>query len=248
MRVQSLRRSRRQWLAWLAMTIVSLPMAGVAADSAAAPARVSTFIEVRTDGVERAERLLRAYAEALHAGDSAARIALLQETDRRERFVLLESAADSQRLLTLEMQEQPRVDSLSALLAAPLDRRTHRDFGPASAAGPSAEHGGSSKQPLYVVAHVDIAGPVSAGPQAALERVATAARGAAGNIDFEVWQQSNRGNHFNVIAEWNARPDFERFASSEAAREFRASVAPVLGSLYDERLYRSLCCAPAAAR
>jgi len=234
-------------LGGLAITLLSVSLPGLAAQADSAPARILTLLEVRSDGVDRAERLLRQYAEALQAGDPAARIVLLQESDRRQRFVLLESAPGLQQLQELEMKEQPRIESLTPLLAAPRDRRAHRDFGSASAAGPAGGHAGSSGQGLYVVTHVDIAGPVSSGPQEALEHIGSAARRAAGNLDFEVWQQSNRGNHFNVIAQWAARRDFDQFASGEAARQFRASVAPLLGSPYDERLYRALCCARAAA-
>ena len=73
---------------------------------------------------------------------------------------------------------------------------------------------------------------------AALLRFATEARRSPGNLRFDVWQQTDRTNHFNLIAVWTRREKFNDFTSGPAAREFRKSVASMVGSPYDERLYR----------
>jgi hypothetical protein len=53
-----------------------------------------------------------------------------------------------------------------------------------------------------------------------------------------VRRQTDRPDHFNLVAMWTSRAKFNDFASVPAAREFRKSVASSLGSPYDERLYR----------
>ncbi len=78
------------------------------------------------------------------------------------------------------------------------------------------------------------------GPRFGRGRIARARVGGSrdgGNARFEVWQQLDRPNHFTCcrLAGENAH---ERFVQSDAARKFRAAVAPSIGSLYDERRYQ----------
>ncbi len=82
-----------------------------------------------------------------------------------------------------------------------------------------------------------MAPPERAKGEAALQRIIEQARKSTGNLRFDVWQQSDRPNHFNLIAVWTSRAKFNDFAAGPAARDFRKSVASLLGSPYDERLY-----------
>ncbi len=193
------------------------------------------------------------------AASMAAGAVILQEVDRPGRFVLLERAADTATLTQLERRARPVLQSLDALLIAPLDRRAYRELDtgcreggrsapppPSAASAPpvvAAEAGSTgpgAPRPLYVIAHLDIAGPMRPGPADTLARLAGAACRSPGSLGFEVWQQLNRGNHFNLVVAWSRRRDLDAFAASRAAREFRQSVGPWIGSPYDERLYRAL--------
>jgi len=209
--------------------LLGLLGAAVAADALAGPVRVLTFIETTSDGADRCKASLKEYAAAHRQHGTQALV--LQELARPEKFVLLESA---------ESTEDPRApgatleEALGTLLAAPPDRRNNREFGDAS--GAAAADAGTSAS-VYVVAHLDMAPPERAKGEAALLRIREAARKSAGNLRFDVWQQTDRPNHFNLIAVWTRRAKFNEFAASPAAREFRKSVASSLGSPYDERLY-----------
>ena len=208
-------------------------------EARAEPVRLVTFIEVRSDSVARATTLLQKYSEALHARDSPPEVELLHEIDRPRHFVLLESAQRPELLIEAQARGQAMLQALGPLLTAPLDRRIHRPFasacpsaGLASTAAP--REGGA----IMVVAHLDIAGGADrAGREAALERLAREACQSSGNQGFEVLQQTNRSNHFDLIARWRSRHDLDAFAASAAARAFREAVGPWLGSPYDERLY-----------
>jgi quinol monooxygenase YgiN len=195
---------------------------GVQAD----PLRALTFIEVRSSAAERGRPVLQRYEQAVH-GHS---VLVLQETARPEKFALIETAP-----ATDDRADQDAAQlsgHLAGLLTAPLDRRAHREFGepaPAPAPGTAA---------LYVITHLDIAPPERAKGERALQRLAEQARHSPGNLRFEVWQQTDRSNHFNLIAAWRSRADFNNFAADAAAREFRTVVASLLGSPYDERFYR----------
>lgn len=235
-------RSRR-----LALAVLSLLGAGPLLQARGDPGRFLTLIETTSDASHRTQDMLREYARALRRGTTPPEVTVLQEVGWRERFVLVERAEDAEALTALEQRAQPALRLLGTSLAAPLDRRAYRDLGlgcrngsPAPGMTLVSPAPPGSPEPLYVVAHLDIAGPMHAGPQQALARLAGAVCRSAGNLRFEVWQQANRANHFDLIAVWKRRSDFEAFAASGAARAFRESVGPWLGSPYDERLYRAL--------
>lgn len=195
------------------------------------PLKELTFIEVRSNATERCRALLRHYAESLRQLTPAPAVLVLEEAARPEKFALLE--ADDRADDAATAQGAQLLQPLTGLLTAPLDRRTHREFGdaepPPATAGPGA---------LYVIAHLDIAPPDRAKGESALRQLASRARSSPGNLRFEVWQQTDRTNHFNIVAVWSSRGRFNDFAAGPAAREFRDSVASLLGSPYDERFYR----------
>jgi quinol monooxygenase YgiN len=58
-----------------------------------------------------------------------------------------------------------------------------------------------------------------------------------GNVDYEVLQQESRGNHFTVVEEWMSRKALDAHTVAAHTRAFRERLAPMLGALYDERLY-----------
>jgi quinol monooxygenase YgiN len=201
--------------------------AGVAAELRADPVRALTFIEVRSDAADRCRIVLD---QALQKR-AAQHALVLEEPARPERFVLLDDSEPAEGPsgsgATLE-------DLLAPLLVAPPDHRTHRELGDAAA----SSHDAGASTSLYVISHLDLAPLERSKGEAALLQLAGAARHSAGNLAFNVWQQTDRTNHFNLIAVWTDRAKFNAFTAGAAAREFRKSVASLLGSPYDERLYR----------
>ena len=71
-----------------------------------------------------------------------------------------------------------------------------------------------------------------------MHQFAVTARQSEGNLGFVAWQQTERPNHFNLISGWLSDSQFRAFAATRAARDFRRIVGPLLGSPYDERLFR----------
>jgi quinol monooxygenase YgiN len=206
-------------------------------------AKILTFIEVRGDAVDRARNILERYEETLRRDGHALRVETLEEIARPERFVILESATRADELTGPEASARETLASLNDFLTAPPDRRANRDFTdvPAESAPASSTNVASpprSSSELYAIAHLDIGPPDQARGVEALRRFVDAARRSPGNLRFEAWQQSNRPNHFNLIASWTSRSKLDAFTVGTAAREYRASVAPLIGSPYDQRLYR----------
>jgi quinol monooxygenase YgiN len=194
-----------------------------------------TFIEVRVDARGHAGNVLRQQAKSLREHiSSPAQIVLLQELSRPERFVLLER--EEPELSAGGVQEQqPVAKLLTDELTAPPDRRKNRVFGEVAIA---ADAKADVRANVYVVAHLDIGVPDRARTEVALRQLAAAARQSAGNIRFDIWQQTDRANHFNVISGWISESQFYAFATTHAARDFRQTLGPLLDSPYDERLFR----------
>lgn len=182
--------------------------------------------------IDRARRDLKAYAAALRGGTAGAAVTVLQEIDRPDRFALLARADHAGALEAAENGANSVLRILHASFVAPLDRRRHDELGPSC----SGSKGGG----LYVIAHVDIAGRDRQQADGALRELARSVCAAPGHLAFHIWRQSDRGNHFDLVATWTSREQWAAFSAGAAAREFRRSVGPLLGSPYDERLYRVL--------
>ena len=194
-----------------------------------------TFIEVRVDARGHAGNVLRQHANALREHSSwPGQIILLQEVSRPERFVLVEhEKTDVSTDAAREMRSV--TERLTDDLTAPPDLRMNREFVEvAPATGARAD----VRANVYVIAHLDIGPPDRARAEAALRQLSAAARQSDGNLVFDIWQQTDRANHFNLISGWMSESQFHAFAASRAAQEFRQTVGPLLGSPYDERLFR----------
>ncbi len=110
-----------------------------------------------------------------------------------------------------------------------------------------------AQSPLYVVTHVDIAGPILPGATQAQMDTARQAAGdkgkalllemgqgctpTAGCRRFEVLQQAGSPNHLTVVQVWDNRSAFETFEASAAVRSVRERLAPDLGGPLDQRLH-----------
>jgi quinol monooxygenase YgiN len=226
-----------------ALAIAALWLTGTAEAAAAEPTKVLTFIEVRSGAVDRCKTILKHYAAALRQHSNTG---VVQEIGRPERFVVIETAAGLEALAAAESGAQSILASLDEFLTAPPDRRTHSDFGGVRFGG--APFGGAPTSPvtdlpakgLYVIFHLDLGPPDQKRGEAARSQVIDAARHSPGNLRFEAWQQSNRPNHFNIVEVWSDRAKLNDFTAGTAAREFRTTVGPLIGSLFDERLYERI--------
>ena len=210
----------RAALGALALTMAAL---GVRAESFG----ILTFIDVRAAAASEATALMHRTA---HASSRE----LLKEIARPDRFVLIEQADAVSPGSGTENGSLP--EGLDRLLVAPPDRRTHHKF--EEAAAPRTIPEAAAARAVYLLAHVDIAPANQPAAQEALRAVALKARTSAGNLRFEIWQQTNRANHYHIVAAWKSVPDLEAFEASDASRDFRRIIAPLIGSLYDERRYR----------
>lgn len=199
------------------------------------PVVALTFVEVRVEMRGHAGGVLRQYASALRVHQTPpGQLILMQEIARPERFAVLKRERSA--VVTEGGQEaRALTGGLTDDLTAPPDQRLNHELdGIAAATGAQVD----PRANLYVITHVDIAGPDRSRVETALRKLVAAARQSDGNLGFEILQQIDRPNHFNLVSAWLGESPFRAFVTSAGAREFRRTVAPLLGSPYDERLFR----------
>jgi quinol monooxygenase YgiN len=225
------------WSRSLPLVAVLLLKVGITpgAEVNAGQMQALTYIEVRAEARGYAAGVLRQQANA--SGEhraSPAQIIPMQEISRPERFAVLEREAPA--ALTAGGRKAHVVtEGLADDLTAPPDQRLNRELDDdATVTSQTVD----ARANFYVVTHVDIATPDRRLVETALYKLGAAARHTAGNLGFEILQQIDRPNHFNLISAWIGESPFRAFAASATAREFRQTLAPLLGSPYDERLFR----------
>jgi quinol monooxygenase YgiN len=196
---------------------------------------VVTYVEVmptsRADGLTA----LRHYRDATRAEDGNLRCEVVSRLGQPHHLVVLEAWRDHKAFEahgkssgTSQMREK-----IQAIRNAPLDERVHT----AAAVGPLAP--GPGGDAVYVVTHVDVIPPRKEDGLAALKTLGDAGRAGAGNVRFEVVQQSNRPNHFTVVEIWKDAKAVEAHSMAEATRRFRDALGPMSGALYDERFFKA---------
>ena len=93
---------------------------------------------------------------------------------------------------------------------------------------------------VTAVTHVDVIPPQKDNGVAAVKQLAEDSRKQNGNVRFDVYQQTNRPNHFTVVETWSSRAAYDAHFVTAQTKDFRTKLATMTGALYDERLYRTL--------
>jgi quinol monooxygenase YgiN len=195
-----------------------------------------TYVDTMPDTIAPATALLKRYQNASSHEDGNVRVEALQELERPNRFAIVESWRDK---AGLDAHEQSAAttefrDRLKAIQAAPYDERiTSKLYAELS-------KNESLAGALYVVTHVDVIPPGKDDCMAALKAMSVDTAADTGNISYEVLQQANRGNHFEVLEVWANRQALDGHAIAAHTRAFRAKLVPIAGALYDERIYKAL--------
>ena len=216
---------------------IALAVLGVTAAAHADSATFYTvsYVEVVAPAAAQAAALVRQYGEATRRETGAVRVESLQRIDRPNQFVVLAAWTD-QKAFEAHQAAGSTKDlggKLQPLLASPNDQRLHQGLSVDTA---TAKPG----RALYVATHVDVIPPRKDDAVVALKQLAEDSRKDPGHVRFDVVQQTNRPNHFTVVEVWTDRASFDAHAMAPHTTRFRTALAPMSGSLYDERLYQSL--------
>jgi quinol monooxygenase YgiN len=225
----------RRWLS-LALALLLQIAPAFATEINAGSETALIFIEVRVEMRGHAGNALRKLADLAseHEASSGA-ILVMQEIGRPERFAVLRRNAAG--LTTTDGKEGPHAltkDLIDDLIAPP-DQRFEREF---DATSTPAGRGIDPRANLYVIASLDVVPSNLTQIELALHRLAAAARQSDGNLGVEILSQVSHPNHFTFVSAWLGESPFHAFAETIETRAFRQTIAPVLGSPYDERLFR----------
>jgi quinol monooxygenase YgiN len=196
---------------------------------------VVTYVEVLPGAVKDAAPVLRQYRDATRKETGNLRLEVAQEAGRAMRFVVLsiwsdQKAFDAHRKAASAMTFR---EKLNGIQAAPYDERVHSGFAVATPAT-------SRPAGVVVATHVDVPPPFKDTVEPMLRQLSEASRNESGNLRFEVGQQANRPNHFTVVELWADQGAYEAHVAASHTRQFREKLGPMVGALYDERLYRPL--------
>lgn len=194
-----------------------------------------TYIEVVPTSAGQAANLLKTYRDAGRKDQGAVRFEIAQRLDRPNQFTVLGVWSDQKAFEahTATAHAKALNEKLTPLLAAPNDTRQHNAL---SVADIKVMRGAN----VTAVTHVDVIPPQKDNGVAAVKQLAEDSRKQAGNLRFDVWQQTNRPNHFTVVETWTNRPAFDAHVMHAQTRDFRTKLVTMTGALYDERLYRTL--------
>jgi quinol monooxygenase YgiN len=214
----------------LMLAAALLPASAVAQEAVVYGA---TYVEVAPGATSQAVTLLKALAAASRKEDGNLRFQLVEEQQRPNRFVVIEAWKDQ---AAFEGHRKGKAyaefnEKLAAIRNAPPDERVHNAL-VAAASMPAASRGA-----IWVVTHVDVPPPSKDACIVELKTLTEASRKDAGNLMFEVVQQTNRPNHFTVVEIWQNAKAFDAHGTAEHTRHFRANLGPMLGAPYEDRVY-----------
>jgi quinol monooxygenase YgiN len=197
---------------------------------------IVTYIEVMPSAADSGAALFRRYRDASRKEDGNLRFDTLHEIARANRFALLEVWKDGAAVeahdkasSTLDFRER-----LKKILSASPDERINR----MTYAAPVKNQIRAGS--LFVLTHVDVMPAHKDDCLALLEAMSIDISEDYGEIDYQVLQQENRGNHFTVVEEWTSRKALDGHITAAHTRAFREHLSPMLGALYDERFYNAL--------
>jgi quinol monooxygenase YgiN len=196
---------------------------------------VATYVELVPGAKGPGAALLKAYRDAGRKDAGATRIDVVQRIDRPSHFVVLGVWKDKAAFEAHMAAAHSKLlaEKLPPHFASPNDERQHNVL---TVAEGKPMTGGS----IVVVTHVDVPPPRKDDVIPALNALAAASRGEAGNLRFDVWQQTNRPNHFTVVEAWASQKAYDAHILAVHTKDFRKKLTPMTGALYDERLHKPM--------
>jgi quinol monooxygenase YgiN len=221
--------SFRSVLIVLLLAFAMAPLANAQKDSAAFAV---AYIEVNPASIEQAKALLQEHAEESRARDGNLRFQLLQRIGRPNHFAILDAWQNQQLQDEHTAASKGFRNMLEAMLYSPYDERKSFPALGTSAAGNDGE--------VYVLTHVDFAPPALEQGLVVVEALINASRQEAGASEIGLIVQNSRKNHMTLFEIWSSVAAHEIHITSDHTMRARGDLQPLIGALYDERLYRQL--------
>lgn len=196
-----------------------------------------SYVDAMPSGRASMVSALKQYRDASRKEDGYVRFDLLEQVGWPGHFAVVETWRDQKAFDAHGMAAHVKQyrDALQPIRVSGYDQRPYKTLTVASAAATG------NAQAVYIVAHVDIAGPGGqTDAPGLLRRLAEASRKERGSVRFDVLQHMMRANHFTVIETWQSQNALDAHAAAVHTREYRDVLQPISGSPLDERLYRAV--------
>jgi quinol monooxygenase YgiN len=200
-----------------------------------APVYVVTYIDILPAAKAQAMTILKQFRTGCAKEDGNLRCEAVQRMEQQNEFAMIEVWKDQKTFQTHQTGSGRQLrDRLKPLQASPYDERAHSAF---AALAPQPAPSGRI---VYAITHVDILPPRLSEGGPVLTQMAEASRKDTGNGRLEVLQQIGRNNHFSIVEIWGNKKQLEAHQALPRMIQYRDQIQPMLGSPYDERLYKIL--------
>jgi quinol monooxygenase YgiN len=198
------------------------------------PAYVLTYLEFGPSSVNNAIAAMKTYRDASRREMGARTVDIYQEAGHPNRFVLREiwddrPAYDRHAMAASSSQFTAAVRPIHF---GPIYISVHIEYWMSP-----VKQGGAND--TFVITHVDVGGMNVPRLKEMLDKVGPASVNDAGLVRYEILDEvPAHPNHFRFFEQWTSEANWAAHHSSPHARAFRDSVTPILGTPYDQRLYR----------
>jgi quinol monooxygenase YgiN len=200
------------------------------------PAFAVTFIEVAASSAAETAKLLKDVAASSRTETGNLRYEVLQRADWPSHFAILEVWRDAK-----AFQSHDGSAAMTQLRGKLKPIETgHFDERPSLGIGVGPLQVAPTPGAVYVITHVDVTGNFKDPAIVLLNKLAEESRKEPDAERFEVWEQANRLNHFNLNEVWANREAYEAHINAAGTKDFREKVGPTLGALYDARIYHAV--------
>jgi quinol monooxygenase YgiN len=207
---------------------------GQAPQAPPGPAYVLTYLEFAPSSVNNAIAAMKTYRDASRRETGARTIDIYQEAGHPHRFVLREiwndrAAYDRHAMAASTSQFTTAVRPIHF---GPIYVSVHIEYWMSP-----VKQGGAND--AFVITHVDVGGNNVPRLKEMLDKLGPASVNDAGLVRYEILDEvPAHPNHFRFFEQWTSEANWAAHHSSPHARAFRDSVTPILGTTYDQRLYR----------
>jgi quinol monooxygenase YgiN len=207
-----------------------------AAPDITGPVYVVSYIDVQPRLKSQGITALKQFRSACVGEAGNLRCEAIQRMEQQNEFAVLEVWKDRNAYQAHVSGPGAQFrDRLKPLLASPYDERVQSDL---AVLPPRPAPGGRI---VYAIAHVDIFPDQEAQGVPLLTRMAEVGRSEQGNGRLEVLRQlAPLTDHFTVVEIWSNKRLLENHQAQPSTMQFREALQPLLGSPYDERIYKIL--------
>jgi quinol monooxygenase YgiN len=222
----------RMWLT--VMLAVVLGAQAQPPPAAAGPTHVLTYLEFAPSKVTNAIGAMRSYRDASRREPGAMTVDIYQESGHQHRFILREiwqdrAAYDRHAMAASTTQLN---NAIRPIHFGPPQVGVHIEYWMSP-----VKQGGAND--AFVITHIDVGGMNVPRLKGMLDALGPASVNDAGLVRFEILDEvPAHPNHFRFFEQWSSEANWAAHHTAAHTRKFRDDVTPILGTPYDQRLYR----------